>query len=690
MKKLLLYLSDLHSEILKGFLLLISVLVIVIALPKEAKFKYEFQKGKNWPHQALISPFDFAINKSPEEINQERSEIMNNLHPYFRIDTTIQKQAFLNFSKDFNTRLNNEENKKKAKVNKFQEETGLRILRTIYEKGLLENNHLIENKREDYTIVAVKGNIAEEFELNDFFNIHTAISFIESSLKSSPKADIHLLKPLLESQLLPNVVYDENSTQKAYQQQIDNISLTHGMIHKGEPIIYKGDFIDNEKYQILESLRAAFEKNESGSDNYLLRLGQFILVGITLLLLLVFLASFRRDIFIDNLKTGFIFLNIVLFTLIYIWVLKNNKINHYIVPFCIVPIIIRTFFDTRVALFTHFILVLLVGFIAPNGFEFVFLQITAGMVAIFSIVSMRKRSQLFISAGVILLTYFVTYIGLSLVHEVDFSKINYDNGLWFAANCLLILFAYPLIFIYEKLFGFISDVSLLELSDTNSTLLRELALKAPGTFHHSIQVANLAEAAAFKIGGNTLLVRTGALYHDIGKMDMAMYFIENKNSYVNPHDELSFNESARIIISHVIRGIEKAKKYKVPEPIIDFIRTHHGTTTVQYFYNSYLKTYPEKIVDKSEFSYPGPIPFSKETAILMMADSVEAASRSLQKPDAEKIDKLVEDIINYQIKEGQFDNSNITFRDITEIKKIFKKRLMSIYHIRIEYPKNPR
>jgi putative nucleotidyltransferase with HDIG domain len=376
---------------------------------------------------------------------------------------------------------------------------------------------------------------------------------------------------------------------------------------------------------------------------------------------------------------------ILIFVILYTWVLKTGLCNLYLIPFCIVPVIIRTFFDTRIALFTHLTLVLILGFIAPNGFEFVFLQIIAGMVAIFSIVSMRNRAQLFLSSGIILLAYWTAYIGISIIHLDSLKGIEWNNMGWFAANAMLTLFAYPMIFMFEKIFGFISDVSLIELSDTNSFLLRELALKAPGTFHHSIQVSSLAEAAIYKIGGNALLVRTGALYHDIGKIDNPLYFIENKNTEINPHDDLAFEDSAKIIISHVIKGIEKAKKHNIPEAIIDFIRTHHGTTTVQYFYNSFLKTYPETIADKTKFKYTGPIPFSKETAVLMMADSVEAASRSLKKPDAPSLNKLVDDIIDYQIQEKQFENSNITFKDISEIKKIFKKRLMSIYHVRIDY-----
>jgi len=357
-----------------------------------------------------------------------------------------------------------------------------------------------------------------------------------------------------------------------------------------------------------------------------------------------------------------------------------------LIPFCILSLVVRAFFDTRSALFVHVLTMLILGSIAPSGFDFVYMQIITGMVAVFSVFNMRKRGQLFLAVGLIFLTYCVTYIGISLLNEGSIDKFNYVNLLWLLGNGFLTLLAYPLIFFIEKIFGLTSDFSLMELSDFNSDLLRDLSLKTPGTFQHSLQVANLAEAAIFKIGGNSLLVRVGALYHDIGKMDMPMYFIENQTTQVNPHDEIAFEESASLIISHVSLGMKKAKKYNLPDVIIDFIRTHHGTTVVQYFYQSFLKNNPDENADEADFSYPGPKPFSKETAVLMMADSVEAAARSLTVHDAQSIERLVDVIINHQINGGQFENCDITYKDITAIKKIFKKMLNSIYHVRVAYP----
>jgi cyclic-di-AMP phosphodiesterase PgpH len=403
--------------------------------------------------------------------------------------------------------------------------------------------------------------------------------------------------------------------------------------------------------------------------------------------LIAFLAFFRNEIFLDNAKIIFILMLIVLQVLMARFSTGTATFNIYLLPFCVLPIITRAFYDTRIALFVHLVTVLIISFMAPNRFEFAFIQLLGGMVAIFSIVNMRNRSQIFISSAIIFITYSVAFIGITIIQEGGRDVIRLDDFAWFGISALLTLFSYPLIFVFEKIFGFTSDVSLLELSDTNGKLLRELALRAPGTFQHSLQVANLAEEAIYTIGGNALLVRTGALYHDIGKMEMPMYFIENQANGMNPHDEMSFDESAAMIISHVIKGIEIAKKNNLPEPIIDFIRTHHGTTITAFFYRSFQNAFPEETIDESKFHYPGPIPFSKETAVLMMADSVEAASRSLKKYDAESIDSLVEKIINSQIEQNQFMNADITFKDINTLKKIFKKKLMNMYHVRVEYPR---
>jgi len=401
----------------------------------------------------------------------------------------------------------------------------------------------------------------------------------------------------------------------------------------------------------------------------------------------LFLLNFRKDILEHFIKTLFILSLIVIFILVARLTLTWNAVSIYLIPFTLLPIIIRAFYDSRLALFIHNVTILMIGFFMPNSFEFIFLQIIAGMIAIFSLVNVRRRGQLFMTAIFIFLAYGVLYLGIAVVQEGSFESIRWKNFAWFGGNGLMILAAYPLIYIFEKLFGFLSDVTLMELADTNQKLLRTLAEKAPGTFQHSMQVANLAEEVIFKIGGNSLLIRTGALYHDIGKMGLPHFFIENQGIGTNPHDEIEIEKSVEIITGHVQFGIEMAHKYKLPEPVIDFIRTHHGNTKVQYFYKTFIKKFPESSVDLQKFTYKGQPPSTKETAVLMMADAVEASARSLKVYTEQKINELVENIISYQMTEKQFDNAAITLREISEAKEILKKKLKNIYHSRIEYPK---
>src|SRR5690606_34664173 len=367
------------------------------------------------------------------------------------------------------------------------------------------------------------------------------------------------------------------------------------------------------------------------------------------------------------------------------WAMHLRISSLYFIPYCGVPIIFRILFDTRVALNIHLLMVLITALFVPNSYDFVFLQFMPGLVAIYSIKTMVKREQFLISSLLILATYIVGHIGLVLTRNGLLSSIYWGDILPYFVSVGLTLLAYPLIYAFEKMFGIVSDLTLMELTNSNSKLLRELSLKAPGTFQHSLQVANLAEAAIYKIGGNSLLVRAGALYHDIGKILNPRYFIENQKTGVNPHEELTSEQSAQIIISHVIKGIEIAKRHKLPEVIIDFIKTHHGTTRVDYFYKKCSNNNPDKLVDESLFHYPGPIPFSKETAVLMMADSVEAAARALKEPTQESISNLVDNIIQYKLDQKQFVNANITLKDISDVSTIFKNMLMSIYHVRIDY-----
>ncbi|MFN7295035.1 MAG: HD family phosphohydrolase [Bacteroidota bacterium] len=681
------YISTKHDVFYKIEMVLLCVSVIVYVFPKTVKFKYSYQKNKPWLHEDLIAPFDFGINKTDKEITDEQKELIESSKLYFQVDPTVFSRIVEKFPSVFTQEAAAIGIKSKDKQYELNKAICLALLNEIYGKGILESNQQLDDKTTDYSIYILKNNIAEEVEINQLFTIGTAFNYLKSNIKQTSGVSEKLVLRVFENLLQHNIIFDATTTTKAQKELLDNISLSRDMKQQGERIISRGDIVNQEKFKVLESLKAEYISQTGGSSNLLyIMSGQFVLVLMSIMLLIIFLSLFRKDMLADNKILFFILLNIVLTAAMVSLSLRFRITNIYMLPFCIYPILVRSFFDTRVALFMHLSSTLILGIIAPSPFEFVFIQLAAGFFAVFSIIDMHHRSQLFVTVGIIFLTYCLAFIAYTVMLDGTLKNVNWYTLQWFGVSAASILFVYPLIFIFEKLFGFVSEVTLMELSDINSPLLRELALKAPGTFQHSLQVANLAEEAIIAIGGSSLLVRTGALYHDIGKMDMPMYFIENQSTDVNPHNELSFEDSATIITGHVHKGIEIAKENNLPDQLIDFIRTHHGTTKAQYFYQSFLKNFPDEEIDVSLFQYPGPIPFSKETAVLMMSDSVEAASRSLKHYDAESLEKLVDRVIDSQIAQNQFANADITFKNITVIKRIFKKKLSNIYHLRIEYP----
>lgn len=673
-----------YATNLKFIMMAVCVLIVTLVLPKQARFRFEYEKGKIWMQKDLISPYSFAIKKTNQEIEKDREEILKSILPIYQEDEDISPSAIANFNVDFEARWKaagvNDAEKKKYQL------YGNQLLQQIYRRGIINLLKKYQRNNADYNFSLVNNNVSRQLNTLDVFTIESARKFAEEALNKSAeiKNKAWLLR-IINDHLQANYQYDERLTNKLEDDAINSISTTRGMVQKGELIVAHGTNISAEIYQKLESLKAAYEEDAKVVGNSkMVLLGQFLLVGLILSLLIVFLYLFRKDIYQDNRQISLILLVITGMLVVLSWAIRINLPSLYYIPYCIVPIIIRILFDTRLALNIHLLVVLIAGFFVPNSFEFAFLQISAGMVAIYSIKNLIKRAQFLTSALIILTNYFIAFLGISLIRDGSLYAIEWFNFMPFIFSVVLSLLAYPLIYAFERLFGITSDVTLMELTDTNTKLLRDLAFKAPGTFQHSLQVANLAEAAIFKIGGNALLVRAGALYHDIGKMDNPQYFIENQQG-INPHDSLSYEQSARIIIQHVHKGVEIARRQHIPEMLIDFIRTHHGNTRVDYFYQSFLKNFPEKFVDENIFRYPGPIPFSKETAVLMLADSVEAASRSLKEPDAQNISDLVENIIDYKLEQNQLTDSNITLKDLETIKLIFKTMLMGIYHVRIEY-----
>ena len=674
-----------YSSNLKFVMMALCVLFVTLSLPKQARFRFEYEKGKTWMQKDLYSPNSFSIQKTNEEIKKDRDEILKSVFPIYQNDIQVVDNAIDAFSSEFQTKWKSSGISDNRKEIYF--DAGNSILKNMYARGLMNPVKKYQRDGPNYNFNLVLNNVSTQLNTTDAFFISDSIQLIKQKIKTYGTIDNRewLIK-IIANHLKVNYVFDEVLTDKLEENALNSLSITRGMVQKGELIVAKGTMVNSVIYQKLESLRTAYEEDAKvvGNRNLIL-FGQFLLVGLIIALLMVFLFLFRKDIYADNRQLALILLVITGMLVGLSWAIRINIPSVYYIPFCIVPIIIRILFDTRLALNIHLLVVLIAGFFVPNSFEFAFLQISAGMVAIYSIKNFIKREQFLISALLILLNYFIAFLGISLIRDGSLTDIEWQNFVPFIFSVLFSLLAYPLIYAFEKMFGITSDVTLMELTNTNSKLLRDLALKAPGTFHHSLQVANLAEAAIFKIGGNSLLVRAGALYHDIGKTVNTQYFIENQNRGSNPHDNISYEQSAQIIIQHVHKGVEIAKKNNIPEMIIDFIRTHHGNTRVDYFYQSFLKNFPEKFVDENIFRYPGPIPFSKETAVLMLADSVEAASRSLKDPDAISISDLVERIIDYKLDQDQLTNSNITLKDIETIKLIFKTMLMGIYHVRIDY-----
>ncbi len=673
-----------YYQINKIILFLITLVILLALFPREGKFKYEFQRGRPWQHDDLIAPFDYAILKQKSELQKERRAALSEAYLFFKVDPDKMEYA----KSEFLARLDREG---QSMVTPQEKELVIKIafalLDSIYSRGIIEMVPALEKETSDFKIGVIKDNMARIVPVKSLFSISKANEYLLLNLAAEHEVDGKFILPMLQASILHNVVFDDFLTKAQREQSLANISTTRGMVQKGERIIGKGELVDESKYQQLESLRVEFEsKSGSGYNFKMILLGRVILISMALLVFGLFVFTFRHDIYSENRNIVLLLLLVTIMVSFTTFVMNLHVTYIMAVPICLVPIIVRTFYDTRLALFVHIVTIIILGFLVPNSFEFLFMQLITGIITIISIVHLHHRSQFFFTSLMILLSYSIIYIGMTLMQEGSFEQLNRANFLMFGISAMLTLFSYPLIYLFERIFGMVTDVSLIELSDTNSKLLRELAIKSPGTFQHSLIVSNIAEEASRAIGANSLLARTGALYHDIGKMDMPMYYIENQSAGINPHDDLSYEESARIITGHVIRGIEKARLYKLPEPIIDFIRTHHGTRYTQYFYNKFKEIAGDTPFDESPFRYRGPIPYSKETSILMMADSIEAASRSLKVPTELEVSELVERLIDNQMEQKQFRNSSLTLRDISTIKKIIKKKLLSIYHIRIEYP----
>lgn len=651
---------------------LIAVGLTYFLLPKSDDFDRYFEVGKPWTYEELIAPKDFAIYKSDEQLQVERTEALKKLEPY----VSIEKREDIVINNVFSN-------------NQRLRDWATERLKEVFSVGVISLQDKQEMDRIGVSrVVLLEGNhVGRKLSANDLFTPKTAYDYILAKAEGVDWIDINRLRAAnIDQYITPNAAIDQVKTDQAMQIIIDGVMLTSGMIQHGEKIIDRGEVISEEKYQILTSLQLVMDGEELQSKNNIWKVvGDIALIMLLYILMFAYFILFRPKV-LESIRAVLFMVLMVLSILSLLWLVNQHlDLSEYIVPFAMLPLVVRVFFDSRTALYVHIIAVLMAVQMVPDAIEFIFLQIVVGMVAVSSLKDMNSRSQLIKSALLIFATYVVAFIAMELARGVDVNDVKWSMILLFAINSVALLFVYGLIYIIEKLFGFLSEVTLVELSNINSPLLMEFSEKCPGTFQHVLQVSNLAVEVAKKVGANALLVRTGALYHDLGKMVNPMFYTENQTG-MNPLNNLPYEEAAQIIISHVQEGVKIAEKWNLPYQIIEFISMHHGCSKVKYFYNSFKNEFPDREIDERKFTYPGPLPATKETAVLMMSDAVEAASRSLKSYDEESISKLVEGVVNSQITDGQFRNAPISFRDVEVAKAVFKDKLQNIYHTRIKYP----
>ena len=664
----------------KCLIFIVTVSVISYFMPKEGKFTYEFDINTPWKYGLLQASFDFPIYKSEQQVQKEQDSLLLYYQPYFTIDKDIEKDMLSKFREDYNRKL-----KHLLPSTNYLRQIE-QTLSHIYERGILsavDAQLLAEDSIQE--ILLVDKNIAQSQPLKQLLTTKEAYEYLLNA------DTLHYSKRILQAcslnnYLAPNITYDLEKSETAKQELLSNIAWASGMVMNGQKIIDRGEIINEHTYDILCSLQKEWEKrSESTKEIRLTFTGQVLLVSIFVICFIFYLELFRKEYYERKRSVLLLFSLIVCFPVVLSIMVEQNLSNVYIIPLAMIPIIIGIFLDSRTAFVAHTTIVLICSIFLRHPHEFIILQMATGMMAIYSLRELSQRSQLLRTSLIVVICYALIYFAFELIHEDDLTKLNTRMYIYFTINGILLLFVYPLLLILEKTFGFTSNVTLVELSNINTKLLREMSEIAPGTFQHSLQMANLAAEAANRIGANSQLVRTGALYHDIGKMQNPAFFTENQTN-VNPHKSLSYEQSAQVIISHITDGIKLAEKHNLPKVIKDFIRTHHGKGVAKYFYISYKNEHPDEEIDIEKFSYPGPNPFTKEQAILMMADAVEAASRSLPEYTEESISILIEKIIDGQVADGYFKECPITFKDIALVKALFKEKLKTVYHTRITYP----
>lgn len=667
-----------HDFLIRVGLTIGTVAIITWLMPRDSNNTFKMEKGKPWVYADLRAPFDFPIYKSDEAVKAERDSIMKLYEPYFNYNKETENTQVRQFVKDYNQGIPGLGNNY---VNLIAS-----CLRTIYRQGIMNTADYAKlSKDSSQMIRIISGKTAVSSQINKVYSTVGAYEqiFLDPDLSSHREV---LQKCNLNDYITPNLIYDKARSEASLSDMQNSIPLASGVAQRGQKIIDRGDIIDSKTYNILQSFQREMDRRQKNDKQFSVTImGQLLYVTILVVCFTVFLTLFRKDYFEKPRSLAMLYSLIIVFTIVASLMVSHNVLHVYIIPFAMVPIFIRVFMDSRTAFIAHTTMILICACILQHPLEFIGVEIVAGLVAIYSLRELSSRSQLFWTAVLVTMAAALTNLALNWIRDNTFTQIDYGEFNYLVINGLLLFCSYPLLYLIEKAFGFTSNITLIELSDMNKELLRRMSEVAPGTFNHSIQVANLAGEIAQKIGAKSQLVRTGALYHDIGKILNPIYFTENQSG-VNPHESMTYIDSAQMIISHVTEGMKLAEKYNLPNVIKDFIATHHGLGKAKFFYVQQKNAFPDEQVDELLFTYPGPNPFSKEQAVLMMADSVEAASRSLPDYTEKSIRDLVNRLIDGQVDEGYFKECPITFRDIEYAKTVLIEKLKTIYHTRVSYP----
>ena len=662
----------------KTVLVCITVAIIVWFLPRNEGRMYRYDVGKPWMYGSVIAKFDFPIYKTDEAIKHEQDSLLKHFQPYYSLNPLIEKKQVERFLHDYEQGINGLP----------KEYVGIvaRQMQEIYQMGIINTNEYNNIFKDSTSMIRfVSGKNAKSLKVSSFYSTIAAYEHIFANEKLAAQRAI-LSRCNLNNYIEANIVYDKEKSDAEKNDMLSSIPLASGMVMSGQKIIDRGEIVNDYTCRVLNSFDKEMKRRSSTQDEIMTTfIGQILFVLILVMMFTSYLTLFRKDYFEKPRSITMLYTMITLFPILVSMMMKHNFFSVYIIPFAMAAIFVRVFMDSRTAFITHVTMILICAAAVKYQYEFIIVQLASGLVAIYSLRELSKRSQIFITAILVTISSCIVYLALQLMQDNQVFNIDPSMYTYFIINGIFLLLSYPMMYLIEKMFGFISNVTLFELSNTNKGLLRNLSEIAPGTFQHSITVGNLAAEIANRIHANSLLVRTGALYHDIGKMTNPVFFTENQAG-VNPHDQLSDLESAQIIISHVTEGLKLAEKFNLPGIIKDFISTHHGTGLTKYFYINYCNEHPDEQVDKEMFQYPGPNPFTREQAILMMADTVEAASRSLNEYTEESISTLTNKLIDSQVAGGFFRECPITFRDIALAKSVLIERLKSIYHTRISYP----